>query len=149
MPPTWPKRLISDCQDTSVNLRVGDESDSDAEGDDNNGDSDLEHADVVFPTDDFHIVISGERWLKGDKFSPQKEHWQVINNVNVYKAITKYATAVIEGEKRLQSANETRWNSQIVIIRSVLNVSEEKLNKLDTVHLTSYERKLLKNFVVY
>lgn len=54
-----------------------------------------------------------------------------------------HATDILEGEKRLQAANETRWNSQIVMIRSVLNVPEEKLNKLDTVHLTTYERKLL------
>ena len=54
-----------------------------------------------------------------------------------------HATEILEEEKRLQNANATRWNSQLIMIRSILNIPEEKLNKLDTVHLTTYERKLL------
>ena len=42
------------------------------------------------------------------------------------------ATEILEGEKRLQTANATRWNSQLIMIRSILNIPEEKLNKLDS-----------------
>ena len=41
-------------------------------------------------------------------------------------------TEILEGEKRLQTANATRWNSQLIMIRSIFNIPEEKLNKLDS-----------------
>ena len=64
------------------------------------------------------------------------------NTVNhVRKSI--YATDILEGEKRLQAANATRWNSQLRMIRSVLGAPEEKLKQLDIQQLTAYERKLL------
>ena len=52
-------------------------------------------------------------------------------------------TEALASEKRLQPAVATRWNSQLVMIKSVLNVEPEKLNTLDTVKLTAYERKTL------
>ena len=52
-------------------------------------------------------------------------------------------TEALASEKRLQPAIATRWNSQLVMIKSVLNVEPEKLNTLDTVKLTAYERKTL------
>jgi hypothetical protein len=56
-----------------------------------------------------------------------------------------HATDLLEGEKRLQQANTTRWNSQLIMIRSVLNIPHDKLNALDTtVKLTAYERTTLK-----
>lgn len=51
----------------------------------------------------------------------------------------------MENEKRLQADNVTRWNSQIVMLRSVLAVSEEKLAQCGAPsQLSTYERKLLK-----
>jgi hypothetical protein len=31
---------------------------------------------------------------------------------------------ILEGEKRLQTANATRWNSQLFMIRHILNIPE-------------------------
>ena len=55
-----------------------------------------------------------------------------------------YPSEILESEKRLQAANSTRWNSQLRMLKSVLDVPEEKLNETDvSVKSTSYERKLL------
>lgn len=53
------------------------------------------------------------------------------------------ASDMLEGEKRLQTANVTRWNSQLQMIRSVLDIPEEKLNSICRIKLSKYERKLL------
>ena len=56
------------------------------------------------------------------------------------------ATEQLEGEKRLQAANETRWNSQLKMIHSVLEVPNSKLS--NTSHmLTTYEHTLLHELV--
>ena len=60
------------------------------------------------------------------------------------KSIT--ATEILEGEKRLQAKNDTRWNSELNSIKSILSVPEDKLNLLETSHLTAYERKMLITF---
>lgn len=69
----------------------------------------------------------------------------IAKAANLVKYVRKSikASEILDEEKRLQADNATRWNSQLTMIRSVLEVSEEKLNKLDTVQLTGYERKLL------
>ena len=54
-----------------------------------------------------------------------------------------HATEVLDGEIRLQTANATRWNSQLMMIRSILRVSEEKLQKVDCSQLTRYERNIM------
>ena len=51
------------------------------------------------------------------------------------------------GEKRLQSSVPTRWNSQLLMIKSILAVDKDKLNSLDTTKLASYELNSLKDFV--
>lgn len=53
------------------------------------------------------------------------------------------ASEILADEKRLQAANSTRWNSQFYMLKSILEVEEEKLNQLDCIKLTSYERKIL------
>ena len=55
------------------------------------------------------------------------------------------ATDILEGEKCLQAANATRWNSQLRMIRSIVNVPSDKLDALDTVHLSQYERNSLRD----
>lgn len=51
------------------------------------------------------------------------------------------ACELLESENRLQTANVTRWNSQLTMFKSILKISEEKLNKVDSsVKLSSYER---------
>ncbi|CAC5408450.1 unnamed protein product [Mytilus coruscus] len=55
-----------------------------------------------------------------------------------------HASEMLESENKLQAANVTRWNSQLTMIKSILKLSEEKLNKVDSpVKLSSYERKIL------
>ena len=56
-----------------------------------------------------------------------------------------HATEILENEKRVQAQNLTRWNSQIIMIRSILNVPESKLQELElSIKLTAYERKILR-----
>jgi len=55
-----------------------------------------------------------------------------------------HATDVLEGQHRIQTANATRWNSQLKMIRSVLRVPEDKLNSLNVgTKLTTYDRNIL------
>ncbi|XP_076109057.1 zinc finger BED domain-containing protein 4-like [Mytilus galloprovincialis] len=57
---------------------------------------------------------------------------------------THLTIEILEDYKRLQAANATRWNSQLHMICSVLNVPELELDKIDCkTKLSSYERKLL------
>lgn len=53
------------------------------------------------------------------------------------------ASEILEEEKRLQACNATRWNSQMHMIRSILNVPSDKLDKLDCASITAYDRKVL------
>ena len=54
------------------------------------------------------------------------------------------ASEILVGEKKLQASNATRWNWQLYMIKSILNVPEEKLNKTECkIQLPTYERKLL------
>ena len=53
------------------------------------------------------------------------------------------ASKILEGDKKLQAPNATRWNSQLYVIKSILNVPEEKLNKTEyNIHISTNERKL-------
>ena len=72
---------------------------------------------------------------------------KVLSKISsIVSHVRKSATAseVSENEKHLQSSNQTRWNSQLMMIRSV----DEKLSSLSTPHkLTSYDRKILEDLV--
>ena len=58
------------------------------------------------------------------------------------------AADLLESEKCLRTVNATRWNSQLLMIRSILRIPEEKLNSLDTtVHLSAYECNILEDVV--
>ena len=79
-----------------------------------------------------------------------KDASQHLNNViskasNIVSHIRKsiHATDIFEGEKRLQAANPTRWNSQLKMIRSVLEAPDEKIKLLDVQQLTAYEENIL------
>lgn len=54
-----------------------------------------------------------------------------------------HATDILEGENRLQASNATRWNSQLIMVKSLLNVPAEKLDKLDCHNLKIHERNIL------
>ena len=57
------------------------------------------------------------------------------------------AADLLEHENRLQTANVTRWNSEVKIIRSMLNIPKEKLDQLDTQNLSHHKRTLLTDIV--
>ena len=58
------------------------------------------------------------------------------------------ATDVLNGEKRPQACNATRWNSQLKMIRSILTIPDRKLAEVeDAPRLTAHERNLLCDIV--
>ena len=52
---------------------------------------------------------------------------------NIVKFVRKSVNAseILEGEKKLQASNATLWNSQLYMIKSILNVPEENWTKLN------------------
>ncbi|CAC5383208.1 unnamed protein product [Mytilus coruscus] len=80
---------------------------------------------------------------KAFNFSPGFPDTLIDENLKM-KVVMNLIANILENEKRLQSDNATRWNSQIIMIRSILAVPEEKLAKTGaSVQLSPYERKLL------
>ena len=58
------------------------------------------------------------------------------------------ATDILEGERRVQTACATRWNSQVKMIRSVLEIPEAKLSSLEGAPtIGAYDRNLLKDML--
>ena len=64
---------------------------------------------------------------------------KVVNHVHK----STIATDLLEGEVRLQTANATRWNSQVKMIRSVLAVPAALLDQLDAPTITAYDRNIM------
>ena len=85
-----------------------------------------------------------------DGFQQASSINEVLSKVStIVKHVRKSVNAseILGSEKRLQTANVTRWNSQLKMIRSVLRVPDEKLTSLDTQTLTVYDRKVLEDLV--
>lgn len=64
--------------------------------------------------------------------------------VNIVCFIPKsvVASEILEDEQRLQAANLARWNAQLQMLKSILKVSESKLNSLaNKCKLSTYEKK--------
>ena len=54
----------------------------------------------------------------------------------------------MEGEKILQVANMTKWNSQLKMIRSVLSISPDKNDSLDcSLVLSAHEKNILQDIM--
>ena len=53
------------------------------------------------------------------------------------------STDLLEGHRRLQAANATRWNSEVNMIRSILRIPQEKLDELDTSYQLSHHDRIL------
>jgi hypothetical protein len=49
------------------------------------------------------------------------------NIINKASNIVRFVSELLEEENRLQSANATRWNSQLHMPKSILKVPEQKL----------------------
>ena len=126
--------------------------DSNDEKSDSETDEDEEDA-LEFPDDNFptlgHCYAHTSQLVVKDGLSETSQHLKgvVSKAANIVKFVRKSINAsdILENEKRLQADNVTRWNSQIVMLRSVLAVSEEKLAQCGaSSQLSTYERKLLK-----
>jgi hypothetical protein len=58
------------------------------------------------------------------------------------------ATDILENEKRPQNINETRWKSQLKMIKSIISIPESKLSEIhDAPKLTTHEKNLLQDLV--
>jgi len=57
------------------------------------------------------------------------------------------AADILEGEPRPQMANSTRWNSQLMMIRSILKIDRDKLDSLETTKLTSRNRLMIEDLI--
>ena len=64
---------------------------------------------------------------------------------HVHKSI--HASEILESEKCHENATITCWNSQMNMVWSILIVPEEKLDCLDTHHLTVYDCKTLEDLI--
>lgn len=70
------------------------------------------------------------------------------SNLVAFTRKSTIAADVLRYEKKLQKDNTTRWNSQLKMIRSVLSISEDKLNELENVPpLSAHDRNILKDIV--
>ena len=70
-----------------------------------------------------------------------------VGTIVAHARRSQHATEILEGERRLQLKNSTRWNSELRSIKSIIRVPEDKLRLLDTIHLTVHERKILEDLV--
>ena len=84
----------------------------------------------------------GERWHEISwPFTPS--YWQGSFCSYICKKST-YATDLLRN-KRLQYANATGWNSELLMISSILRILKEKLNQLECSKLTTYDHSLLQD----
>ena len=67
-----------------------------------------------------------------------------------YVRTSIHSSEFLETEKRLQTPNATRWNSQLTTIRSLMNFPLENLNSLKTQqYLTTYDRNILQDLTPF
>jgi len=72
----------------------------------------------------------------------------VIKKCSNLVSFVRRSTVASDAETRLQADNVTRWNSQLKMIRSVLAVSEDKLEGLENApKLTSHEKNILRDIM--
>ena len=76
-----------------------------------------------------------------------KGYFKKVAKIVAHIRKSQHATEMLEGEQRVQAKNATRWNSEVTSTKSILRVPQDKLNSLDTLHLTVYERKMLEDLV--
>ncbi len=58
-----------------------------------------------------------------------------------------HASEILQGEKKLQAANATRWNSQLMMVRSLHRTPQDKLQQLDCPQLSKHEYNILEDLV--
>lgn len=108
----------------------------------------LEFPDDNFPSLGYCYAPTIQLVVK-DGLSETSQHLKgvVSKAANIVKFVWKSINVsdILENEKRLQADNVTRSNSQIVMLRSVLAVSEEKLAQYEApLQLSTYKKEILK-----
>ena len=91
-------------------------------------------------------------YISGLKGAGQHLKTVVAKASNIVNSVRKSVNAskILEGEKKLQASNATLWKSQLYMIKSILNVPEEKLNKTECkIQLSTYERKYLSELCTF
>ena len=142
-------------EDTPNNVDDSDSNDS------NDSDSDDDSGDTSDPTDngvyDFlpghhpcfahTLQLTVKDGLKGAGAALNRLLAKASKLVSHVRKST-IAAEELEGETRLQTAMDTRWNSQLIMIRSILSIPEQKMIATESIHpallLTTYERSVLK-----
>ena len=142
-------------EDTPNNVDDGDSNDS------NDSDSDDDSGDTSDPTDNgVYDFLSGHHpcfahtlqltvkdGLKGAGAAVNRLLAMALKLVSHVRKST-IAAEELEGETRLQTATDTPWNSQLIMIRSILSMPEQKMIATESIHpallLTIYERSVLK-----
>ena len=79
--------------------------------------------------------------------SKKSQEYLHYSTVILYVHRSCIVTDILSDENRLQSSVPTRWNSQIIMIKSILKVNKEKLNTLNKAKLASYELNSFRDFV--
>ncbi len=121
-------------------FKVDDETDESDSDDDDDGESDLdicpqlvEELNSQITTEHIGCFAHTLQLTIKDGF---KESTGIDTKISKCSRIVSFvrkstiATDILEGVNRLQTENCTRWNSQLAMIQSVLNVPKEKLAKL-------------------
>lgn len=122
-----------------------------AEEEDDDAENDVNDLVEMLPTDHHGCFAHTIQLLVKDGFKVAKRVNNIISKCSkmvCYVRKSTVATEQLEEEKRIQAANETRWNSQLKMICSILAVPNSKLVELETPHkLTTYEWYVLQELV--
>ena len=115
------------------------ENDEDSESDDEGSENDVENkiessVDVCLPKYVRCYAHSHQLVVKDGLKECNSHLKQVVTKAShivnyVRKSVN--ASEMLEDYNRLQAANVTRWNSQLYMLRSILNVPEDELNKTE------------------
>lgn len=58
-----------------------------------------------------------------------------------------HSSEILENNSRLQKSTISRWYSELIVLRSILQIPEDKLNEIGCkTKVRVYERKLLESF---
>ena len=88
---------------------------------------------VLLPANRSLCLAHSLQPLVKDGFSNAGVFIKVISKLSTIVLIVHKSTVeILEGEKKLESSVPTPWNSQLLMIKSILEVDKDKLDSLDT-----------------
>lgn len=123
---------------------------SESYGEDNCDDDMSKLCDKIFPKHPrwyAHTLLLVVKDTLGDCSQSLKSILAKAANIVSFLPKSVVGSEMLEDEQRLQAANLARWNSQLQMLKSILKVSESKLNSLDTkCKLSTYDKNTYRNF---